>query len=160
MKKVNLLPITLLFIILYATACTSGPSSQETKNTTNNSPGVSKVQKPDSLTQVYNLGKRLYNNSCLPCHTTSSERTVGPGLKGIFERRSVDWVMRWIHNSQKMIADGDPYAVKLYNEYNKTAMQSFSYKGKDMHALLFYIANVNRGDKPYISLDKLPRIKD
>ncbi|WP_299455663.1 cytochrome c [uncultured Microscilla sp.] len=150
MKKINLLPIMLLFM----TACNSDSSSgQETKGTTNNSPGVSKVQKPDSLTQVYNLGKKLYDNTCLQCHQTSEERTVGPGLKGIFERRSVDWVTRWTRNSQKVIASGDPYAVKLFNEYNKTVMQSFNYDNSDMQALLFYIANVNRGNQPYLSLD-------
>lgn len=161
MNKTIILPALLFFALCYLTSCNSGSSSKkettDTLTTANNTP---KKQKPDSLTQMYTLGKRLYDNTCLQCHQTSNERMVGPGLKGVFERRSVDWVIRWIENSQKMIADGDPYAVKLYNEYGKTAMQSFGYKGKDMQALLFYMANVNRGNQPYITLDKLPKVKD
>lgn len=162
MNKAIVLSVILFSITCYLTACKSGSSS--TKETTDtlatNVIKKTKKQKPDSLTQMYALGKRLFDNSCLQCHQTSDERMVGPGLKGVFERRSVDWITRWIENSQKMIADGDPYAVKIYNEYNKSAMLSFGYKGKDMQALLFYMANVNRGNQPYITLDKLPKVKD
>ena len=32
---------------------------------------------------------------------------------------------KWIHNNQQVIKDGYPYAVNLYNEYNKTPMNLF-----------------------------------
>ena len=85
-------------------------------------------------------GKELFVANCKQCHAISSEVVIGPGLQGIEERRPVSWLIPWIHNSQKVIASGDKYAVELYNKYNKTQMTSFDGLSEDdIKGILAYI---------------------
>ena len=88
---------------------------------------------------LYIHGKTLFNNNCEPCHSPGSDIIVGPGLKGILERRSIDWLIPWVQNSQKVIASDDPYAVKLYNQYGKTTMQSFDLTADEVKAIFAYV---------------------
>src|SRR5690606_4031955 len=44
---------------------------------------------------------------CTSCHKMSSERLVGPGWKGVTERRTPYWIMNFITNPDPMI-DKDP----------------------------------------------------
>ena len=94
---------------------------------------------PDSLKTIYTAGKNLFGNNCQQCHSPGADVVVGPGLKGIMDRRSIEWLVPWIQNSQKMIASSDPYAVKIYNQYNKTTMQSFKLSKEEIEAILAYI---------------------
>ena len=46
----------------------------------------------------------------------------------------------WVHNSAKVIQSGDPYAVSLFNEFNKTQMTPFpQLSDKDIDAILDYV---------------------
>ena len=58
-------------------------------------------------------GESLFKNNCAACHNTSDEVLVGPGLKGISERRPIEWIVSWVHNPQAMIASGDKYANEI-----------------------------------------------
>jgi mono/diheme cytochrome c family protein len=70
-------------------------------------------------------GETLFKNNCAACHATTDEILVGPGLKGISERRPIDWIVKWVHNPQAVIASGDKYANDLYNKFNKAAMTPY-----------------------------------
>lgn len=90
-------------------------------------------------------GKTLFEQNCSQCHATSDAVVMGPGLKGIEERRKLPWLRDWIRNSAKVIASGDKYAVELFNKYNKTPMTPFSsFKDEDIDAILKYIDEVNQ----------------
>jgi len=85
-------------------------------------------------------GESLFNANCKTCHRIH-QKLVGPALGDIYNRApSIDWIKSFIKNSSALIASGDDYAVKLYNEYNKTQMTSFSsLKDEDIMNLLAYI---------------------
>lgn len=70
-------------------------------------------------------GETLFKNNCAACHNTSDEVLVGPGLKGIGERRPIEWIVKWVKNPQAVIASGDKYANDLYNKFNKAAMTPY-----------------------------------
>ena len=70
-------------------------------------------------------GEQIFKNNCTSCHAATDEVVIGPGLKGIGQRRPIDWLVKWIHNPQAVIASGDKYAVDLFNKYNKTQMTAF-----------------------------------
>ena len=69
-------------------------------------------------------GEPLFKNNCAQCHAVN-EKVVGPALAGISKRRRMPWIVSWVHNSAKVIASGDEYALKLYNDNNKQQMPSF-----------------------------------
>ena len=85
-------------------------------------------------------GKKLFSQNCMACHSAGSEVVVGPGLKGITERREVSWLIPWIKNSQAVIASGDEYGVALYEEYNKAVMTAFpTFKDEEILNILAYV---------------------
>lgn len=116
------------------------PPQQNSTATLVNSSETKSVQFSETALK----GKSLFTESCAQCHATTDEVVVGPGLKGIQERRQVKWLRDWIRNSPKVIASGDKYAVELFNKYNKTAMTTFTnYTDEDIDSILKYIAEAN-----------------
>ncbi len=69
-------------------------------------------------------GKNLFNSLCAACHKLDGN-SIGPALRGVTERRDIEWLQKWINNSQALINSGDADAVAIYNEYNQVAMPPF-----------------------------------
>ncbi|MFD1874215.1 c-type cytochrome [Hymenobacter bucti] len=69
-------------------------------------------------------GDALFKANCTQCHAVN-EKVVGPALAGITKRRPASWLVSWVHNPAKVIASGDAYAVKLFDDYGKQQMPSF-----------------------------------
>ncbi len=83
-------------------------------------------------------GEALFKSLCASCHKRY-KRTTGPALFGVTERRSKKWLYSWIKNSTEMIASGDADAVAIYEEYNKTAMNTFpQLSNQDIDDILAY----------------------
>jgi cytochrome c551/c552 len=85
-------------------------------------------------------GKALFTANCASCHAIDKKLT-GPALRGVEDRwPSRDKIHDWVHNSAKVIQSGDPYAVSLFNEFNKTQMTPFpQLSAKDIDAVLDYV---------------------
>jgi cytochrome c551/c552 len=77
---------------------------------------------------------------CTACHAMG-KKLVGPDLTGITERRSEEWLFRFIRNSQEMIQAGDPDAVKVWEENNKIPMLSFNFSDDQIRGILNFIKN-------------------
>jgi cytochrome c2 len=87
-------------------------------------------------------GEALFNNNCKTCHSPF-EKVVGPALKGVENRHSEEWLLKWIHNAPGMIKSGDAEAVKLYNDNGKQQMTVFTnLKEDEIKAILTYIKDV------------------
>ncbi|MCE7062820.1 c-type cytochrome [Dyadobacter sp. CY343] len=85
-------------------------------------------------------GETLFKNNCAQCHAVTDERVVGPGLKGVSSRHDFAWLAKWVRNSQAVIASGDPYGVKIYNEYSKAQMTSFpNLSDDDIKGIFAYV---------------------
>ena len=85
-------------------------------------------------------GEQIFKNNCSTCHAVTDEVVVGPGLKGISERRPIEWIVTWVHNPQAVIASGDKYAVDLYNKYNKAQMTAYpGYSAAQITSVISYI---------------------
>ncbi|NHN24139.1 cytochrome c [Flavobacterium jejuense] len=52
-------------------------------------------------------GEEVAGVKCTSCHKMTDERLVGPGWKGVTERRTPEWIMNFITNPDPMI-DKDP----------------------------------------------------
>lgn len=88
---------------------------------------------------IYELGKRLWEGDCTSCHAATNEVVVGPGLKNILKRRTINWLIPFVKNSQQVIKSGDKYAVELFEKYNSAVMTSFNFKDEDIKAIFYYI---------------------
>ncbi|PIF32784.1 quinol:cytochrome c oxidoreductase pentaheme cytochrome subunit [Flavobacterium sp. 9] len=69
-------------------------------------------------------GKELFNANCAACHKLDAKST-GPALRGVAAKHEMAWIYKWVHNSSEVIKSGDPVAVKLFEENNKSVMTSF-----------------------------------
>ena len=57
-------------------------------------------------------GKAVYEMKCSACHQLTDQRVVGPGWKGVTQRRKPEWIMNMITNVDVML-DQDAEAQKL-----------------------------------------------
>lgn len=84
-------------------------------------------------------GEALFNANCTQCHKVY-EKVIGPALTGVDTRHSEEWLLKWIKNSQSMVKAGDPEAVKLFNDNNKSVMTAFpGLKDDDVKNILAYV---------------------
>ena len=60
-------------------------------------------------------GKNIYNVKCSPCHKLTDEKLVGPGWKGVTQRRKPEWILNMITNVDIML-EKDPQAQRLLEE--------------------------------------------
>jgi cytochrome c2 len=66
-------------------------------------------------------GKTIFTARCAACHNVNKQLT-GPALAGVHERRSIDWIIKFVHSSQTMVKSGDKDAVALFEKFNKIPM--------------------------------------
>jgi cytochrome c551/c552 len=84
-------------------------------------------------------GRSLFRSECQMCHQMR-QRSVGPALENVTEKRTIPWLMAFIRNSQQLIQSGDEDAVQIFNEYNRTPMPPFQFFSDDeILAILGYI---------------------
>jgi cytochrome c551/c552 len=62
-----------------------------------------------------NGGKSIYEMKCQSCHKLTDERVVGPGWKGITQKREPHWIMNMITNVDVML-EQDAEAQKLLEQ--------------------------------------------
>ncbi|MBK9736340.1 MAG: cytochrome c [Saprospiraceae bacterium] len=62
---------------------------------------------PKLDTGMADAGEKIASVKCTSCHKMSAEKLVGPGWKGVTERKTAHWIMNFITNPDPMI-DKDP----------------------------------------------------
>jgi cytochrome c len=60
-------------------------------------------------------GKSIYDMKCASCHKLTGERLVGPGWKGVTDRRTPEWIMNFCTNVDEMI-EKDTAAQRMLEE--------------------------------------------
>ncbi len=74
-------------------------------------------------------GKFLFEDwGCKGCHGIGAkynqDAEKGPNLQGLFSRKKMDWLKKFVKNPQAMIDSGDKDAVELHSKYGKV-MKTF-----------------------------------
>lgn len=126
MKKSSLAALMLSGAVSLLVACGGGSSDQERKSTST-TPAVKEPAKTSSYdpkrgegkfdesnvklgaldAAMAAKGKTIAETKCFSCHKTTDEKLVGPGWKGVTERKAPHWIMNFITNPDPMI-DKDP----------------------------------------------------
>jgi cytochrome c551/c552 len=66
-------------------------------------------------------GKTIFTARCAGCHNVNKQ-LVGPALAGIDQRRSPEWIVKFVQSSQTLVKSGDKDAVALFEQFNKMPM--------------------------------------
>ena len=92
-----------------------------------------------STAQSVEEGEALFKANCTSCHMID-KKMIGPALRGVNDKYSEEWLIKWIKNSAELIASGDAQAIAIYEEYNQSPMNSFTYlSDDDVRNILAYI---------------------
>jgi mono/diheme cytochrome c family protein len=82
---------------------------------------IKNLEFPDEINEeMAARGKGKFDAICVACHMID-QRMIGPALKGVYDRRSPEWVMNMILNPDGMLKE-DPIAKALLKEYNNAIM--------------------------------------
>jgi len=87
------------------------------------------------------MGEELFRTTCMACHTTGTDRLVGPGLQGIGDRRDHEWLVSFIMEPDRVIAAGDTLANRLLAEY-VVPMPNLGTTREQAESVLEYLAGV------------------
>ncbi|MCC7332319.1 MAG: c-type cytochrome [Flavobacteriales bacterium] len=97
--------------------------------------------KTEGVSEEVLLGEKVFKANCAACHSIGDNKIVGPGLKGINDKRKFEWLVKWIQNSPELIASGDADAKAIFEEFNKSPMPPQPVSEADIKAILAYIQN-------------------
>lgn len=86
-------------------------------------------------------GQAIFEEKCVICHTIGAGVLVGPDLEGVTERRDRAWLARWIAEPDKMLAEGDPIATQLLQEFNNVPMINSQLSPTQVEDVLAYLEN-------------------
>lgn len=87
-------------------------------------------------------GKELFNNMCTACHKMD-QKSIGPALAGVTERRNPEWIINMILRPEKMIKE-DPIAKKLLIESNMAVMANQNMSEEESRAMLEYFRSYDQ----------------
>ena len=84
-------------------------------------------------------GQALFEEKCVACHTIGGGKLVGPDLQGVTVRREGAWLSRWLLEPDAMLAEGDPVATQLLQEFNNIPMPNLGLTETEVAALIAYL---------------------
>jgi mono/diheme cytochrome c family protein len=113
----------LSLVLVFAVACNS---NKEGESSSSESTGVTENTATDASTEASNpkgigkyqnvelthpldekmvaAGKNIIDVKCSSCHKLTGEKLVGPGYKGVTDRRTPEWIMNFVTNTEEMLA--------------------------------------------------------
>lgn len=126
----NLILLAACFGLIISTGCGSGEGDKgtETETTTETTTDATAGSDPKGIGPHRNVelthplneqwvaqGKSVYEVKCQSCHKLTDERLVGPGWKGVTDRRTPEWIMNFVTNVDEMI-EKDTAAQRMLEE--------------------------------------------
>jgi mono/diheme cytochrome c family protein len=84
-------------------------------------------------------GENLFQSMCAACHTSGGGRRVGPDLENIHNKRSPEWLEKFVPAARSMIDSGDAEAVAVFEEYNKMPMPDFPVSSEQVKQIVAYV---------------------
>jgi cytochrome c2 len=109
--------------------------------------------------QTAEPGQQVFELSCSACHTIGGGRLVGPDLAGVHDRRSQEWLEKFVRSSQSMVKDGDPDAIAVFEKFNKIVMPDSVISDEQIKAVLGHIKSASGGAKTTPATEAAPTEK-
>lgn len=96
------------------------------------------------LTAAESQGGRIFTQNCSACHNIEGKILVGPALKGISQRRSPDWILKFVKDPGEVVRSGDKTANELLKNHNNILMPPQNLTDDEIKSV---IAFVESGEK-------------
>ena len=91
-------------------------------------------------------GEKISQEKCFTCHTPTEEAKVGPGWKGVTERRTAHWIMNLIIDPQPMLEQD--YNLRQLVEKHQAVMPDMKLTDAEARDILEYMRKID-GVKPH-----------
>lgn len=91
-------------------------------------------------TEMASAGQAKFQAICTACHM-AEQRMIGPALKGVYDRRSPEWVLNMIINPDGMLKK-DPIAKALLKEYNNAIMLNQNLSEEETRNVAEYLRTI------------------
>ena len=83
-------------------------------------------------------GSVFQNQGCYMCHRIGDGRAAGPDLFGVTERRTIDWLTKFLKNTDEML-NTDEVAQALLVEYSRQRMPTIALTDQQIQGLIHYL---------------------
>jgi len=93
-------------------------------------------------------GGYLFRSRCSACHTIGMGPAVGPDLAGVTSRRDRAWLVRYVSEPDRLLAEQDPIAADLFARYRSVRMPNLELSSDEVAGLLRYIEDQGRAAAP------------
>jgi hypothetical protein len=103
-------------------------------------------------------GKSIFLSRCAGCHNVNKILT-GPALAGVDERRSLDWIISFVHSSQTMVKKGDKDAVALFEKFKIPMPDHPDLTNDNIRSIVAYIKSETKAVNPLKTPISKPSIK-
>ena len=155
MRKYLALPLLVGLLI----SCSSGsePSENRSEPSPEAAPAVvdagkgigeyTHVELHDQLDKtMVARGQEIYDLKCSACHKLTDQRLVGPGFRGVTERRKPEWILNMVTNVDVML-EKDEAAQELLKEC-LVRMPNQNLSAEDARSMLeFFLSNDRQAAK-------------
>jgi mono/diheme cytochrome c family protein len=140
--------------LILLVACNNSTSKKEIENVSVEKPYNAKIGagKFDNVILSDTLdekliaeGKKLLISKCICCHNLTTEASTGPGWLNITERRSPEWILNFLTNSEEML-DKDKTLKAQISAY-KVRMPNQNLSDNDAKAIFEFMRNNDKNNK-------------
>lgn len=98
-------------------------------------------------------GRLIFGQKCQVCHSIGGGRMIGPDLKDISSRRDRAWLVSFITSPETLIAQEDPIASQLVEEYG-SEMPNMGLTEQEAARVLEYIETESGAEPSPISKEE------
>ncbi len=89
--------------------------------------------------QLKSPGQYLFATRCAACHTIGHGVRIGPDLAGITNVRDRQWLLRFIQKPDVLLAEKDPLATLLFQQYKQVQMPNLRLGPQDTENLVHFL---------------------
>lgn len=84
-------------------------------------------------------GGRIFTQNCSACHVVEGKDLVGPALKGVSKRRSMDWILKFVKNPAEAVRGGDATANELLKKHGNVLMPPQNLTDDEIKAVIAFV---------------------
>lgn len=99
----------------------------------------SSVAAAGSLNESEKNGGKIFTQNCSACHNIDGKALVGPALKGVSTRRSMEWILKFVKDPAAVVQSGDATANELLKLHNNILMPAQNLTDDEIKSVIAFV---------------------